>query len=244
VFAFSVSTLNNALRFNTLRFTLHGVAGKGEPSMSNTIRVMIVDDHAVVRSGLSTFLLTCDDMELVGEAGSGEQALRLCSHARPDVVLMDLVMPGMDGATATRLIREQCPEIQVVALTSFKERELVQGALQAGAIGYLLKDISADELASAIRAAYAGKPTLASEAAQVLIDAARQPADRLGFDLTEREREVLALLAQGLNNNQIAERLVISVSTAKFHVSSVLSKLGAATRTEAVALAFEHKLVT
>jgi two-component system, NarL family, response regulator LiaR len=212
--------------------------------MSKTIRVMIVDDHAVVRSGLSTFLMTCDDMELVGEAGSGEQALRLCAQARPDVVLMDLVMPGMDGATTTRLIREQCPEIQVVALTSFKERELVQGALQAGAIGYLLKDISADELANAIRAAYAGKPTLASEAAQVLIDATRHPADRLGFDLTEREREVLALLAQGMNNSQIAEQLVISVSTAKYHVSSVLSKLGAATRTEAVALAFEHNLVT
>ena len=212
--------------------------------MDKTIRVMIVDDHAVVRSGLSTFLMTCDDMELVGEAGSGEQALRLCVQARPDVVLMDLVMPDMDGATATRLIREQCPDVQVVALTSFKERELVQGALQAGAIGYLLKDISADELANAIRAAYAGKPTLASEAAQVLIEATRHPADRLGFDLTEREREVLALLAQGMNNSQIAERLVISISTAKYHVSSVLSKLGAATRTEAVALAFEHNLVT
>lgn len=212
--------------------------------MDHTIRVMIVDDHAVVRSGLSTFLLTCDDMELVGEAGSGEQALRLCSQARPDVVLMDLVMPGMDGATATRLIRERCPDIQVVALTSFKERELVQGALQAGAIGYLLKDISADELANAIRAAYAGKPTLASEAAKVLIEATRHPADRLGFDLTEREREVLVLMVQGLNNRQIAEQLVVSVSTAKFHVSSVLSKLGASTRTEAVALAFEHHLVT
>ena len=212
--------------------------------MSKPIRVMIVDDHAVVRSGLSTFLMTCDDMELVGEASSGEQALRLCAQARPDVVLMDLVMPDMDGATTTRLIRERCPDIQVVALTSFKERDLVQGALQAGAIGYLLKDISADELANAIRAAYAGKPTLASEAAQVLIEATRYPADRLGFDLTEREREVLALLAQGMNNSQIAEQLVISISTAKYHVSSVLSKLGAATRTEAVALAFEHHLVT
>jgi len=153
------------------------------------IRVMLVDDHAVVRSGLSTFLMTCDDMELVGEASSGEQALRLCPRVEPDVVLMDLVMPGMDGATATRKIREQCPDIQVIALTSFKEQELVQGALQAGAIGYLLKDVSADELANAIRAAYAGKPTLAPEAAQALIQAARLPADRVGFDLTEREKE-------------------------------------------------------
>lgn len=207
------------------------------------IRVMLVDDHAVVRSGLSTFLMTCDDMELVGEASSGEHALSLCSQAKPDVVLMDLVMPGMDGATATRLIREKCPEIQVIALTSFKEQELVQGALQAGAIGYLLKDISADELANAIRAAYAGKPTLAPEAAQALIQATRLPAEKIGFDLTDREREVLTLMVEGLNNNEIADRLVVSHSTAKFHVSSILSKLGAASRTEAVAIALQNNLV-
>lgn len=204
---------------------------------------MLVDDHAVVRSGLSTFLMTCDDMELVGEASSGEHALSLCPQAKPDVVLMDLVMPGMDGATATRLIREKCPEIQVIALTSFKEQELVQGALQAGAIGYLLKDISADELANAIRAAYAGKPTLAPEAAQALIQATRLPAEKIGFDLTDREREVLTLMVEGLNNNEIADRLVVSHSTAKFHVSSILSKLGAASRTEAVAIALQNNLV-
>jgi NarL family two-component system response regulator LiaR len=212
-------------------------------SNQNQIRVMLVDDHAVVRSGLSAFLLAYDDLILVGEASSGEQAVQLCAQVKPDVILMDLVMPGMDGAEATRAIREKCPNIQVIALTSFKEQDLVQGALQSGAIGYLLKDISADELANAIRAAHAGRPTLAPEAAQVLIQAARSPADRLGFNLTEREREVLALMAEGLNNNQIAERLVISISTAKFHVSSILSKLGAATRTEAVALALQHKLV-
>ena len=213
-------------------------------SDAKSIRVMIVDDHTVVRSGLSTFLMASDDMELVGEAASGEQAIRLCAAAKPDVVLMDLVMPGMDGATATRLIREKCPDIQVVVLTSFKDQELVQGALQAGAIGYLLKDVSADELANAIRAAYAGKPTLATEAAQALIQATRQPANRPGADLTTREREVLVLMTQGLTNHQIADRLVMSVSTAKFHVSSVLSKLGAASRTEAVALALQHQLVT
>jgi two-component system, NarL family, response regulator LiaR len=210
---------------------------------TNTIRVMLVDDHAVVRSGLSTFLMTCQDMELVGEASSGQQALDLCWRVKPDVVLMDLVMSGMDGATATRLLREKCPQIQVIALTSFKEQELVQGALKAGAIGYLLKDVSADELANAIRAAYAGKPTLAPEAAQVLIQATRLPAEKVGFDLTEREREVLALMTQGLNNHEIAERLVVSKSTAKFHVSSILSKLSSASRTEAVAIALQNKLV-
>jgi len=207
------------------------------------IRVMLVDDHAVVRSGLSTFLMTCEDMEMVGEASSGEQSLTLCQQVKPDVVLMDLSMPGMDGATATRLIRERCPEIQVIVLTSFKEQELVQGALQAGAIGYLLKDVTAEELANAIRAAYAGKPTLAPEAAQVLIQATRMPAERIGFDLTEREYEVLALMVKGLNNNAIAERLVVSRSTAKFHVSSILSKLGATSRTEAVSLALQNRLV-
>lgn len=211
---------------------------------TNPIRVMLVDDHAVVRSGLGAFLLAFEDLELVGEAGSGEEAIAKCRQLRPDVVLMDLVMPGMDGATATGLIREKCPQTQVIALTSFKEKELVEGALQAGAIGYLLKDVSADELANAIRAAAAGKPTLAPEAAQVLIQATRTPAEKPGFDLTEREREVLGLMIKGLNNNQIAERLIVSVSTAKFHVSSILSKLGVTSRTEAVAYAIQNKLVT
>lgn len=213
-------------------------------SEEKMIRVMIVDDHAVVRRGLATFLMTCDEMELVGEASSGEQALELCPQAKPDVVLMDLVMPGMDGATATRMIREKCPSVQVIALTSFKEQELVTGALQAGAIGYLLKDVSAAELENAIQAASSGKPTLAPEAAQVLIQARHSQNEQIGFDLTEREHEVLALMVIGLNNNQIAERLVISKSTAKFHVSSILSKLGAASRTEAVSIALKNHLVS
>jgi NarL family two-component system response regulator LiaR len=204
---------------------------------------MLVDDHAVVRSGLGAFLLAFDDLELVGEAGGGEEAVRLCEQLRPDVVLMDLVMPGMDGAVATRAIRERCPQIQVIALTSFKEKELVQGALEAGAIGYLLKNVAANELAGAIRAAHAGRPTLAPEAAQALIQAAREPPSP-GYDLTPREREVLALMVEGLSNPEIAERLVLSASTVKFHVSNILSKLGVTSRTEAVALAVQHHLVT
>jgi NarL family two-component system response regulator LiaR len=206
------------------------------------IRVLLVDDHAVVRSGLGAFLLAYDDLELVGEAGSGEEAVRICNRSRPDVVLMDLVMPGMDGAQATRAIRERCPTIQVIALTSFKEQDLVEGALEAGAIGYLLKNVSAHELARAIREAHAGRPTLAPEAAQALIQARREPPI-VGFDLTEREREVLTLLVEGLKNPEIADRLVVSRSTIKFHVSSILSKLGVASRTEAVALAVKEGLL-
>lgn len=211
---------------------------------ASRIRVMIVDDHAVVRSGLAAFLMAFDDLELVGQAGSGQEALHLCKTLRPDVVLMDLVMPEMDGATATRLIRESCPHLQVIALTSFREDDLVQGVLKAGAIGYLLKNVSADELAGAIRSAYAGRPTLAPEAAQVLISATQSAArSSIGSDLTEREREVLRLMVEGLTNNQIAERLVVSRSTVKFHVSSILSKMGVASRTEAVATALQNHLM-
>ncbi len=207
------------------------------------IRVMIVDDHAVVRSGLAAFLLVYDDVELVGEAEGGQEAVGQCEELQPDVILMDLVMPDMDGATATRAIRQRWPQVQVIALTSFREEELVQGALQAGAISYLLKNVSADELAEAIRSAYAGRSTLAPEAAEALIHAAAQPP-KLGFDLTDREREVLALMVHGLNNLEIAERLVVSRSTVRFHVSNILSKLEASNRAEAVGLAVQHKLVS
>jgi len=208
------------------------------------IRVMLVDDHAVVRSGLGAFLLAYDDLDLVAEAADGEEAVRLCTRVRPDVILMDLIMPRMDGATATRTIRQHYPHVQVLILTSFNENNLVQDALKAGAIGYLLKNVTADELANAVRAAHRGRPTLAPEATQALIDATRQHDAVLpGDNLTEREHDVLRLMVQGLDNNAIAEQLIISRSTAKFHVSNILSKLHATSRTEAVAIALQHNLV-
>jgi NarL family two-component system response regulator LiaR len=204
---------------------------------------MLVDDHAVVRSGLSAFLLAFEGLELVGEAGSGEEALRLCEQEQPDVVLMDLVMPGMDGVQTTRAIRERWPQVQVIALTSFPEEDLVQGALRAGALSYLLKNVSAEELAAAIRAAYAGRPTLAPEATQALIQAANHPPEP-GDDLTAREREVLALMVEGMHNSDIAERLVVSRSTVKSHVSNILSKLGVSSRAEAISLALRRHLIS
>lgn len=206
------------------------------------IRVMIIDDHAVVRSGLAAFLMVFDDLELVGEASSGQEAIGMIETARPDVLLMDLMMPDMDGVAATQIIHERWPDIQIVVLTSFRDDDLVKGALHAGAIGYLLKNVGADDLADAIRAARAGRPTLAPEAAQVILHASRKKEDSRN-DLTEREREVLALLVRGMSNNEIAERLVVSRSTVKFHVSSILSKLGVSSRTEAVALALNNRLV-
>ena len=209
---------------------------------SQPIRVMLVDDHTMVRRGLAAFLKVFDDLELAGEAESGRAAIQLCADILPDVILMDMVMPDMDGAAATRAIRQQFPHVQVIALTSFKEGDLVKNALEAGAIGYLLKDISADELVRAIRAAHAGRATLSPEAAQSLVETANQPAAP-GQDLTERELEVLALMVEGLNNTQIAGRLTVSSSTIKSHVSNILSKLGVASRTEAVTLALRNHII-
>ncbi len=205
-------------------------------------RVAIVDDHAMVRSGLAAFLAVSDDFELVGEAENGNQALRLCAEQQPDVVLMDLVMPGMDGVATTRAIHERFPNIRVIALTSFPEDRLIHEVLEAGALSYLLKNVGADDLARAIRAARAGQPTLAPEAAQALITRVTAPKTP-GHDLSPREREVLALMVQGLNNPDIAEKLVVGRSTVKFHVSSILGKLGVQSRTEAVVVAVQHHLV-
>jgi NarL family two-component system response regulator LiaR len=206
------------------------------------IRVMVVDDHTVVRSGIRYSLLAFDDIELVGEAGSGQEAIRLCPELQPDVILMDMMMPGVDGVTTTRTLRQHHPQTQVIALTSFQEGTLVQDALRAGAISYLLKDVQMDELAEAIRSAHSGRPMLAPEAAQALAEAAAQPSPP-GGDLTPREREVLALIVEGKSNLQIARDLGISLSTARFHVSTIIDKLGVDNRTQAATLAVKLGLV-
>ncbi|MFO7696497.1 MAG: response regulator transcription factor [Anaerolineae bacterium] len=206
------------------------------------IRVLIVDDHAVVRSGLGAFLSAYADLELVGEAANGEQALERARSLHPDVILMDLMMPVMDGVQAIAALKREGSPARVLALTSFAEDELVQRALHAGALGYLLKNVSHEHLVQAVRDAYAGRGTLSPEATASLIRQAQAPPP-LGQDLTPREREVLALLVRGMSNPQIASELYVSDATVKSHVSNILSKLGATSRTEAVALSLQHGLV-
>ncbi len=213
--------------------------------LNQPIRVMLVDDHDMVRRGLAAFLQAKPDLELVGEARDGLEALSVCGRVQPDVVLMDLIMPDMDGPAATRAILESWPTVKVIALTSFQEKELIREALQAGAIGYLLKNVTVDELATAIRAAHAGQSTLAPEAVQALLQspALNQPPGS-AFDLTDREMEVLALMVEGLNNREIAEELIVSRATAKAHVSHILDKMNVSNRAEAVAVALREKIIT
>jgi NarL family two-component system response regulator LiaR len=209
---------------------------------SPIIRVMLVDDHNVVRSGLATFLRAYDDLELIGEAKNGLEAVHLCQQKQPDVILMDLMMPEMDGIAATKAIMAEFPQIKVIAMTSFEEEQLVHGVLAAGAISYLIKNVTSDDLAKAIRDAASGRSTLSPEAARVLIQATR-PTRQHVFDLTEREQEVLKLVVQGHSNQQIAEALVISLATVKAHISNILSKLQVSSRAEASAFAIKNKLV-
>ena len=206
------------------------------------IRVMLVDDHPMVRIGLSTIIKVFEDIEMVAEAENGRQAVERCAEILPDVILMDLKMPVMDGVNATIAIRDRFPHVQVLALTSFMEGKLIDSVFKAGAIGYLLKNSSADEIAWAIRSAAAGRARMSTDVAQALVEAANQRGIP-DNDLTARELEVLALMVEGLNNTQIATQLTVSPSTIKSHVSNILAKLGANSRTEAVTLALRNQLL-
>lgn len=206
-----------------------------------SIKVIVVDDHDMVRRGLAAYFKTYPDISLVGEAGDGQEAVALCLELQPDVVLMDLIMPGMGGVEATRRICEENPGIHIIALTSYQDKSLVQEAIRAGAISYLLKNVDGDNLAAAIRSAKAGRGTLAPEVTHDLINSEQQPG--IGADLTARETEVLALMVEGLTNPEIAERLVISRATASSHVSHILQKLEVSNRAEAIVLAVRSNLV-
>jgi NarL family two-component system response regulator LiaR len=211
--------------------------------MSDSIRVILVDDHDIVRSGLAVLLETFGDIDLVGQAANGLDAIALIEKTQPSVVLMDLIMPKMDGVEATRRIRAAFPDVKVVILTSIEEEGAVQEALRAGAIGYMMKNSSVTEVVAAIRSAHEGRFSLSPAATQALISATTRPTTPALPALTDREREILALMVEGQTNQQIAITLNISLSTVKFHVSSILSKLNVESRTEAVAVAVQNHLV-
>jgi NarL family two-component system response regulator LiaR len=208
--------------------------------------VLLVDDHELVRRGVRAFLETCGDFEVVGEAESGAQAVQLAEEQIPDVILMDLIMPGMDGVEATRQVKKVSPRTQVVVLTSYHEDEHIFPALQAGALSYVLKDVRMEELAEAVRKAARGEPSLHRQvAARVIQELHGARKDQLNpyVDLTDREIEILKLIAGGLNNSTIAGQLVISEHTVKGHVSNILSKLHLADRTQAAVYAWQKGIV-
>jgi len=216
----------------------------GDGSIMNDpkpIKVIVIDDHDMVRRGLAAYFKTYPDITLIGEAGDGREGVEICLELDPDVVLMDLIMPRMGGVEATRKICEKRPDIKVIALTSFQDKSMVQEAIRAGAISYLLKNVDGDNLAAAIRSANTGRGTLSPEVTRELISS--EPTSNIGDDLTQRELEVLALMVEGLTNPEIAERLTISRATASSHVSHILHKLDVSNRAEAIVLAVRSKLV-
>lgn len=214
--------------------------------MADTISVLLVDDHAVVRQGVRAFLATQADLNVVGEAASGEEGVRLAAQHVPDVVLMDLVMPGMDGVEATRQVKRVSPRSQVVVLTSYHEDEHIFPALKAGALSYILKDVNSQELAEAVRKAAAGEamlhPRVAARVIKELQGAPRESVNAF-HELSDREMEVLRLIAEGLSNAEMAAKLVLSEKTVKGHVSNILSKLHLADRTQAAVFAWREGVV-
>jgi DNA-binding NarL/FixJ family response regulator len=216
----------------------------GTATGATHIRVLLVDDHAVVRMGLRSFFDLLDDIEVVGEAGDGSEGVAMARRLQPDVILMDLLMPNMDGLTAIGRIKAELPETEIVAVTSFIEEEKVTAALEAGATGYLLKDAEAEEVAAAVRAAYAGEMTLDPAVARLLAQRlrARKSEPEPVEPLTDREKDVLRLLGQGMSNKEIGTALFITERTSRTYVSNILGKLGLASRTQAALWAVEHKL--
>jgi two-component system, NarL family, response regulator LiaR len=212
--------------------------------MDNPIKVLLVDDHEMVRIGLAAVLGTEEDIEVVGEAGNGQDGIRLALEYNPDVVLMDLVMEGMDGIETTRRLLGQCPDCKVIVLTSFLDDEKIYPVIEAGAFSYLLKTSRANEIAQAIRAAVKGQPILESQVASKIMNRFRQPkpAHAPHEELTDREMEVLRLIASGKSNQDVADELFIGVKTVKFHVTNILAKLGVEDRTQAAIYAFKNGL--
>jgi len=205
------------------------------------IKVLLVDDHEMVRYGLETYIRLSDDLELVGEAADGEEAVHVCDQLHPDIILMDMIMPRMNGVEATRIIHQRYPQVGIIAITSFEDEHMVQSAIQAGATSYLQKNITLSELQDAIRKTYQGKRVLSPEASQALVNLSSSPFNDIR--LTEREKGVLACMVNGLSNPEIAEQLVISRTTVATHVSNILGKLGVKSRTEAVSLALKQHLI-
>lgn len=206
------------------------------------IRILLADDHSITRNGLKTILSLYDDMVLVGETSNGNDAIKICKKTNPDIILMDLDMPIMDGVSATGIIKKECPGVKVIALTSFTDKKLVRNAIKAGASSYIVKNISPDELINTVRSTFLGKIILSPEATEAIVEEVKNPSVK-NFNLTTQELNVLESLVKGCSNKEIAQKLFISNHTVKFHVASILNKLGATTRTEAAYIATQQNLV-
>lgn len=213
-------------------------------STSQPIRIVVIDDHSSVHFTIAKLLQLSEDMALVAQGSSGEDAIRLCEEFQPDLVLMDVIMPGLNGIDATTIIKEKFPHIKILALSGFQDHDSVQAMMDAGATGYVLKTASLEDIASTIRTAFAGNAVFSEAIMKALFHARpTEPTNPL-FGLTPREREVLSLMVKGLNNTDIAAALVVSLSTVKHHVSNIFTKMGVASRVEAVALAVKNRLVS